>query len=96
MPISSASLHRLNTVRTLAPIVTHTLKSGQLFSPHCELTEADPDILCEYDVEIPMAANWFKLFPEYIFFAILIAWSIIPVFLFNSSDQTIQSTELAN
>ncbi|NEQ54863.1 MAG: hypothetical protein F6K11_32860 [Leptolyngbya sp. SIO3F4] len=33
----------LNTVRALAPIVTNALKSGQLFSPHCELTEANPD-----------------------------------------------------
>lgn len=44
----------LNTVRALAPIVMNALKTGQLFSPHCELTEADPDILCEYDVEIPI------------------------------------------
>ncbi|MEM9265663.1 MAG: HXXEE domain-containing protein [Cyanobacteria bacterium P01_F01_bin.13] len=43
-----------------------------------------------------LAANWFELFPEYIYFAALIIWSIIPAFLFNSSAQTIQSTELAN
>ncbi|MEM8615028.1 MAG: CocE/NonD family hydrolase [Cyanobacteria bacterium P01_H01_bin.105] len=48
----------LNTVRALAPIVTNALKSGQLFSPHCELTEPDPDILCEYDVEIPMGEGF--------------------------------------
>ena len=48
----------LNTVRALAPIVTNALKSGQLFRPHCELTEADPDILCEYDVEIPMGEGF--------------------------------------
>ncbi|MEL7509691.1 MAG: CocE/NonD family hydrolase [Cyanobacteria bacterium J06554_1] len=48
----------LNTVRALAPIVTNALKSGQLFSPHCELTEPDPDILCEYDVEIPMSEGF--------------------------------------
>ena len=48
----------LNTVRALAPIVMNALKSGQLFSPHCELTEVDPDILCEYDVEIPMSEGF--------------------------------------
>ena len=48
----------LNTVRALAPIVTNALKSGQLFRPHCELTEPDPEILCEYDVKIPMSEGF--------------------------------------
>ncbi|WP_439345151.1 hypothetical protein [Vacuolonema iberomarrocanum] len=47
-----------NTIQALAPIVTNAIKSGQLFSPQCELTEADPDILCEYDVEIPMSGRY--------------------------------------
>lgn len=47
-----------NTIKALAPIVTNAIKSGQLFSPQCELTEADPDILCEYDVEIPMSEGF--------------------------------------
>ncbi|MEM9005185.1 MAG: CocE/NonD family hydrolase [Cyanobacteria bacterium P01_F01_bin.86] len=48
----------LNTIRALAPIVTNAIKSGQLFSPQCELTEPDPDILCEYDVQIPMSEGF--------------------------------------
>ncbi|NEQ97084.1 MAG: CocE/NonD family hydrolase [Cyanothece sp. SIO2G6] len=48
----------LNTVRALAPIVTHAIKSGQIFSPQCELTDADLDILCEYDVEIPVSEGF--------------------------------------
>ncbi|MEM9809069.1 MAG: HXXEE domain-containing protein, partial [Cyanobacteria bacterium P01_D01_bin.56] len=43
-----------------------------------------------------LAANWFNLFPEYGYFAMLVAWSVVPAFLFNSSDQTVQPIELAN
>ncbi|MEM9809287.1 MAG: HXXEE domain-containing protein [Cyanobacteria bacterium P01_D01_bin.56] len=43
-----------------------------------------------------LAANWFKLFPEYVYFVTLVLWSIAPAFLFNSSAQTVQSTELTN
>ncbi|MEM9767853.1 MAG: hypothetical protein AAF892_08240, partial [Cyanobacteria bacterium P01_D01_bin.71] len=31
------------------------------------------------------AANWFNLIPEVAYFALLIVWSVIPVFLFNAS-----------
>jgi len=50
-----------NLVRTfeaLGPIVGNALKSGQLFKPGCELTESDPDVLCEYDVRIPMSEGF--------------------------------------
>jgi len=40
------------------PILFNALKSGQLFNPQCELTEADSDILCEYDVEIPTSEGF--------------------------------------
>jgi len=43
-----------------------------------------------------LAANWFHLFPEYIYFFMLIAWSVIPAFLFNSSDEVIQPAEEFN
>jgi putative CocE/NonD family hydrolase len=46
------------TVQALAPILGNALKSGQLFNPQCELTEPDPDILCEYDVIIPMSEGF--------------------------------------
>jgi len=46
------------TVQALAPILGNALKSGQLFNPQCELTEPDPDVLCEYDVEIPMSEGF--------------------------------------
>jgi putative CocE/NonD family hydrolase len=42
------------TLQAAGPIVWNALKSGQLFRPQCELTEPDPDILCEYDVRIPV------------------------------------------
>jgi predicted acyl esterase len=51
----------MNIVRTfqaVAPILGNALKSGQLFKPQAVLTEPDPDILCEYDVEIPMSEGF--------------------------------------
>jgi hypothetical protein len=50
-----------NLVRTfeaLGPIVGNAVKSGQLLEPRCELTDPDPDILCEYDVRIPMSEGF--------------------------------------
>ena len=50
-----------NLVRTfeaLGPIVGNALKSGQLFKPRCDLTEPNPDVLCEYDVAIPMSEGF--------------------------------------
>jgi hypothetical protein len=39
----------INTFEAVAPLVGNALKSGQLLNPQCELTEPDPDVLCEYD-----------------------------------------------
>src|SRR5689334_515896 len=36
-------------------LLTRALVSGQAFWPACELTQPDPDILCEYDVQVPIA-----------------------------------------
>jgi len=46
------------TFRALGPIVSNAMKTRQLFKPQCELTEPDPDILCEYDVRIPMSEGF--------------------------------------
>jgi putative CocE/NonD family hydrolase len=46
------------TFKALGPIVGNAVKSGQLFKPRCELTEPDPDILCEYDVRIPTSEGF--------------------------------------
>jgi len=46
------------TLKAVGPILGNAIKSGQLFHPHCELTEPDPDVLCEYDVEIPMSEGF--------------------------------------
>jgi len=40
------------TLQSVSPILWKAIKSGQLLNPQCELTEPDPDILCEYDVNI--------------------------------------------
>jgi len=47
------------TLQSVGPILWKAIKSGQLFRPQCELTEADPDILCEYDVRIPMSEGFY-------------------------------------
>jgi putative CocE/NonD family hydrolase len=50
-----------NIVRTfeaVGPLVGNALKSGQLFNPQAELTEPDSDVLCEYDVKIPMSEGF--------------------------------------
>jgi putative CocE/NonD family hydrolase len=46
--------------KALGPLVGNALISGQLFKAEAELTEADPDILCEYDIKIP-ASEGFNL-----------------------------------
>ncbi len=48
----------IRTFQAVGPILGNALKSGQLFNPQCELTEPDPDILCEYDVNIPMSEGF--------------------------------------
>ena len=44
-----------NLLKAVVPIAGRAVRSGQLFNPQCELTEPDPDILCEYDVRIPIS-----------------------------------------
>jgi len=48
----------VRTFEAVGPLIGNALKSGQLFHPQAELTEPDPDILCEYDVEIPMSEGF--------------------------------------
>lgn len=44
----------VRTARAVWPLVKSAVFSGRLFSPPCELTQPDPDILCEYGVEVPI------------------------------------------
>jgi len=46
------------TLQAVGPLVGNAFKSGQLFNPQAVLTEPDPDILCEYDVKIPMSEGF--------------------------------------
>jgi hypothetical protein len=48
----------VRTFEAVGPLVGNAVKSGQLFNPQAELTEPDPDILCEYDVNIPMSEGF--------------------------------------
>ncbi|MEM1323703.1 MAG: CocE/NonD family hydrolase [Bacteroidota bacterium] len=45
--------------KSLSPIIKNGFKSGQLFNPTCQLLPADEDILCEFDVKIPMSEGFF-------------------------------------
>ena len=47
----------LQTVEAISPIAMKALTSGQLVSPACEMVDADPDVLCEYEVEIPVRGD---------------------------------------
>jgi len=40
------------------PILSRALATGQVLRPQCVLTEPDADILCEYDVRIPMSEGF--------------------------------------
>jgi len=53
-----AIANMIRTFEAVGPILGNALKSGQLFNPQCELTEPDPDVLCEYDVKIPMSEGF--------------------------------------
>lgn len=48
----------IRTFKAVGPILGNALKSGQLFHPQCELTEPDSNVLCEYDVNIPMSEGF--------------------------------------
>jgi len=48
----------IRTFEAVGPLVGNAVKSGQLLNPQAELTEPDPDILCEYDVKIPMSEGF--------------------------------------
>ena len=48
----------VDTFKAVGPLVSNALKSGQLFHPQAELTEPDSDVLCEYDVRIPMSERF--------------------------------------
>jgi hypothetical protein len=45
-------LNEITQTQSVGPILWKAIKSGQFLNPQCELTEPDPDILCEYDVKI--------------------------------------------
>jgi hypothetical protein len=54
----SKMMNIIQAFKAVAPILRNTLKSGQFFDPQCELAEPNPDILCEYDVRIPMSEGF--------------------------------------
>ena len=43
-----------SAIRAAYPIIRRAVLTGQLWRPQCELTQPDPDILCDFDVSIPM------------------------------------------
>ncbi len=52
-------LKELSTLlHSALPIMGSAIKRGQLFKPHCTLTPPDPDILCEYNVEVPISEGF--------------------------------------
>ncbi len=43
------------TLKAARVLLGNAIRSGRLFRPQCRVTKAHPDILCEYDVAIPMS-----------------------------------------
>ena len=48
----------ISLIQSVGPLLSNALTSGQLFKAEAELTKADPDILCEYDVKIPLSEGY--------------------------------------
>ncbi|MEM1266912.1 MAG: CocE/NonD family hydrolase [Pseudomonadota bacterium] len=48
----------VSTIRAAWPILRRAIRSGQIAKPQCHLVEPDPDVLAEYDVEIPMSGGF--------------------------------------
>src|SRR5262245_5577636 len=46
---------RLGALRGMWPMLKRAIFSGQLFRPQCQLLPPDPDILCYYNVNVPIA-----------------------------------------
>jgi predicted acyl esterase len=43
------------TFKAARPLLGNAFRSGRIFRPQCRVTKAHPDILCEYDLAIPMS-----------------------------------------
>ncbi|MEM6608084.1 MAG: CocE/NonD family hydrolase [Pseudomonadota bacterium] len=47
----------IETAKTLAaawPILKNAIRSGQVLRPQCTLQDPDPDVLCQYDIAVPI------------------------------------------
>ena len=42
-------------LRSVSPVALRALRSGQLFRPACRLTPVDPDVLCDFEVKVPVS-----------------------------------------
>src|SRR5688572_24898048 len=47
--------HFVDLLRSALPLVGRALARGQLFRPSCTLTKPHEDVLCDFDVRIPIA-----------------------------------------
>ncbi|MEO1043683.1 MAG: CocE/NonD family hydrolase [Pseudomonadota bacterium] len=47
-----------DTLKAAWPVLKGALARGQLFKPQCRLVDPDPDIHCDYDVQVPMADGY--------------------------------------
>ena len=48
----------VKTIQAAWPMLKQAVRSGQLFRPQCILEEADPDVKCEYDVEVRISKGY--------------------------------------
>jgi len=48
----------IRTFQAIGPLAQRAIVTGQLFHPQCELVTPDPDVLCEYDVAVPLPEGY--------------------------------------
>ncbi|MEM7673375.1 MAG: CocE/NonD family hydrolase [Verrucomicrobiota bacterium] len=51
-------IETLKTIHAAWPMLKQAVRNGQLFRPQCTLKDADPDVNCEYDVEVPISKGY--------------------------------------
>ncbi|NDC64531.1 MAG: CocE/NonD family hydrolase, partial [Planctomycetia bacterium] len=48
----------IRTFQAVGPLAQRAIATGQIFHPQCELVPPHPDVLCEYDVAVPLPEGY--------------------------------------
>lgn len=50
-------MSHLSTIKAAWPVLKRALRTGQILRPQCDLVEPRPEIVAQYDVEIPISGG---------------------------------------